>query len=104
MTDQDQSRLVQRLKDEAFRHPRVPSGMPARRHYHHFPDGLSVCFTQDVLPMGQLWHLSVARVQGELTEEEVASWPKAFFDEEPDIRRPGEIHGPRAQHFFWRRR
>ena len=98
MNDQATSEIVQRLRDEA--HPWVPMGVPPQRHYHHFPDGLSICFTQDVLPWGTFWHLSVRRPGG-LTEEDLRFWPRAFFDADPEIRRPGVLFSEDTRHFFW---
>lgn len=103
MTDHDKTGVVQSLKDEAFKHPRVPLAVPAQRHFHRFPNGLSVCFTQDVFPMGKFWHLSIARVGGVLTEGEANVWRQAFFDEEPDFEHEAELHGPAGRHFYWKR-
>ena len=102
MNPQAKSRLVERLRGEAIRNPWVPTGVPPRRHFHRFPNNLSVCFTQDVLPMGTFWHLSLAR-EGGLSEQELRFWPRAFFDADPEISRPGELLPESAHHFFWRR-
>ncbi len=102
MNSQVTSRLVERLKDEAFRRPRMPAEPIPQRHYHHFPDKLGLCFTQDVLPMGRFWHLSVARPGGP-TEEDLAFWPRKFVDADPVITMPGILLRKDARHFYWRR-
>jgi len=94
-------RIVQRLKDEAFRHPWVPVGLPARRHFYHTADGLSICFTLDILPIDRFWHLSIARPGGRLTEEEVAFWRRAFKVEESAIENPGQIVPESSRHIYW---
>jgi len=96
------SRLVQQMKATAFRYPWTPRRVVPRRHFHRFPNGLSICFTQDVLPMTTFWHLSLARERG-LTEQELRFWPRAFFDADPEIDRPGELLPTGARHFFWRK-
>ncbi|KKK80711.1 hypothetical protein LCGC14_2820780, partial [marine sediment metagenome] len=46
------------------------------------------------------WHLSVRRPGG-LTEEDLRFWPRAFFDADPEIRRPGVLFSEDTRHFFW---
>ena len=90
--------IVKKLKETAQAHPWVPMRIPPQEHYHSFPNGLSICFTLDVLPEIQYWHLSIARVPGDATPEEIELWCRAFFGEEPNI----VINGPIGKHFYWR--
>jgi len=122
--DPDVAAVVKKLKDGARASPWIPAGAPPRERYHHFPDGLSLCFTLDILPIahlnrlaqasgakipeelvegGQLWHLSIARLGArDPTPEEVEFWRQAFFVEEPIIEVPGLISAIKSRHFFWR--
>lgn len=92
--------VVKELKEKALASPRVPISVPPRQHYHTFPNGLTICFTLDILPIGRYWHLSLARVPGSPTKEELDFWPRAFFDEEPSIELAGIILP--SFHFIWR--
>lgn len=94
--------VVKRLKERALASPWRPVGIPPPEHYHKFPDGLTVCFTLDVLPEARYWHLSIARVTGYLTPEETEFWRSAFFDEEPTIELPSQVLGLSSRHFHWR--
>lgn len=94
--------IVEKLKERALAHPWVPMGVPPREHFHRFADGLSLCFTLDVLPGCRLWHLSIARVPGDATPEEIEFWRRAFFDEPPTIELPSQIAGLSSRHFHWR--
>jgi len=94
--------IVEELKERARAHPWVPMGVPPREHFHRFPNGLSLCFTLDVLPGMRLWHLSIARVPGGATPEEIEFWHRAFFNEEPDIELPAQLPGVSSRHFHWR--
>jgi len=40
--------VVKKLKDGARGAPWIPVGAPPRECYHHFPDGLSICFPLDI--------------------------------------------------------
>ena len=122
--DPDVAAVVKKLKDGARASPWIPAGAPPRERYHRFPDGLSLCFTLDILPIahlnrlaqasgakipeelvegGQLWHLSIARLGArDPTPEEVEFWRQAFFVEEPIIEVPGLISAIKSRHFFWR--
>lgn len=94
--------IVKTLKETAAASPWVPLGVPPRQHYHVFPNGLSLCFTLDILLGAQYWHLSIARVPGGPTPEEIELWRRAFFDEEPTIEYSGRITGLLSRHFYWR--
>lgn len=94
--------VVAKLKERAQASPWVPLGVPPREHFHRFPNGLSICFTLDVLPGVRYWHLSIARILGGPTPEEIELWRRAFFDEEPTIEFPGRIPGLSSRHFYWR--
>lgn len=94
--------IVERLKERARACPWVPLAEPPRFHYHIFPNGLSICFTLDVLPGVRYWHLSIARIPGGPTPEEIALWRHAFFDEEPTVELPSQILGVESRHFHWR--
>lgn len=95
------SAIVKKLKERALASPWVPAGVPPRQHFHRFPNGLTICFTLDILPGVRYWHLSIARVNGCLTPEETVFWPRAFFDEPPTIELPSQIHGLSSKHFHW---
>jgi len=94
--------IVERLRERARAHPWVPCGVPPREHYHRFPDGLTICFTLDILPGARYWHLSIARYPGKLTGEEIDFWPRAFFNEGPTVELPSQILGLSSKHFHWR--
>ncbi len=100
--DPDVVTIVENLKERARAHPWIPSGVPPRQHYHTFPNGLTICFTLDVLPGCRFWHLSIARVPGGSTPEEIDFWRHTFFDEEPTVELPGQISGVLSRHFHWR--
>jgi len=85
--------IVQKLKERARAHPWVSMGVPPREYYHRFANGLSICFTLDILPGIRYWHLSIARVPGGATPEEIEFWRQAFFNEEPDIELPAQLPG-----------
>ena len=102
MTQQDVAVIVAELKDRARAHPWVPVGTPPRQHYHKFPDGLTICFTLDILLEANYWHLSITRVPGRLAPEEVEFWRRAFFQEEPTVELPSQILGLSLRHFHWR--
>lgn len=98
----DVAAIVERLKETARARPWVPMGLPPREHFHRFPNGLQICFTLDILPGTQYWHLSIARVPGDPTTEEIELWRHAFFDEVPEIELPDQIPGVSSRHFHWR--
>lgn len=98
----DVSVVVQKLKEKALTSPWEPLGVPPRQHFHRFPNGLTICFTLDVLPGARFWHLSIARVPGGPTPEEIEFWRRAFFEEEPTIELPSQILGLSSKHFHWR--
>lgn len=98
----DVTAIVKKLKERARAHPWEPFGIPPQEHYHNFPNGLSICFTLDVLPGIKYWHLSIARVPGAPTQQEIEFWRRAFFDEEPTIELPSQILGLSSKHFHWR--
>ena len=100
--DPDIVAIVEKLKEKALAHPWVPLGVPPREHFHRFPNGLTLCFTLDVLLGVRYWHLSIARLPSGPTAEEVEFWRGAFFDEPPAIELPGPLHGSLSQHFHWR--
>ena len=100
--DPDVVTIVKRLKENARAKPWWPVGVPPREHYHRFPNGLSLCFTLDILPGIRYWHLSVARVLGGPTIGEVEFWRQAFFDEAPTIELSGQLPGFLSSHFYWR--
>lgn len=102
MNDPNVAVIAKKLKETASAYPWVPSGIPPREHYHSFPDGLTICFTLDVLPRGiRYWHLSIARMPGGPTKEEIELWRRAFFDEEPTIEYPGRYPEGFSRHFYW---
>lgn len=101
MNQQDVTAIVEKLKERARAHPWIPVGLVPPEHFHKFPDGLSICFTLDILPGAQYWHLSIARPNGSLRAEEIEFW-RAFFDEEPTIELPSQICGLSSRHFHWR--
>ncbi len=116
--------VVKKLKDGARGSPWIQAGAPPRERYHHFPDGLSICFTLDIFTKvylnrlaqaigtkipedlgegGQFWHLSITRLGARgPTPQEVEFWRRAFFEEEPIIEVPGQIPSVNSKHFFWR--
>lgn len=94
--------VVKKLKKRAQASPWVPLGVPPPEHYHRLPNGLTICFTLDVLPGIGYWHLSIARIPEGPTKEEIEFWRRAFFDEEPTIEWPGRIIGLMSKHFYWR--
>ena len=94
--------IVRALKDRARGHPWVPLGVPPREHVHRFSDGLSICFTLDILPGARYWHLSIARPDGGPTPQEIQFWRRAFFEEEPTIELPSQLPGVSSKHFHWR--
>ncbi|MBA7690769.1 hypothetical protein ES703_99301 [subsurface metagenome] len=109
--DPDVVAIVTRMKIGARGSPWVPSGVVPGERYHHFPDGLSLCLTLDILNKltkalgegGKFWHLSIARPGGrKLTPEEVEFWPRAFFEEEPIFQMQGLVSVANSRHFFWR--
>lgn len=93
----DIAAIVEKLKARARARPWEPLGVPPREHYHVFPNGLSICFTPDVLPGIKYWHLSIARLITGPAQEEIELWRHAFFDEEPNI----VLEGPIGKHFYW---
>lgn len=101
-TPRDAAAIARKLKERALACPWVPSGVPPWQHYHVFPDGLSICFTLDILPRAQYWHLSIARIPGGPTREEIELWRRAFFAEDPTIELLGRIPGFPTRHFYWR--
>ncbi len=88
--------VVKKLKDGAQGSPWIPAGAPPRERYHHFPNGLSICFTLDIFTKvylnqlaqasgakipeelvegGRFWHLSIARLGARgPTPQEVDFW------------------------------
>ena len=116
--------VVKKLKDGARGSPWIPAGAPPRERYHHFPDGLSICFTLDIFTKvylnrlaqasgakipeelvggGRFWHLSIARLGARgPTPQEVDFWRRAFFEEEQIIEVGGLIPGVKSRHFFMR--
>ena len=101
MSKQEVVAVVEKLKERARAYPWVPIGVPPREHYHRFPNGVSICFTLDILPEARYWHLSIACL-GWLTGQEMGFWRRAFFDEDPTISSHGEILGVATRHFYWR--
>ena len=100
--DPDVATIVEKLKEKAWVRPWVPLGIPPREHYHVFPNGLSICFTLDVLLDIRFWHLSIARVPGGVAPDEVDFWRHAFFDKTPDIESLSPISFVAGRHFYWR--
>ncbi len=102
----DYKAIADELKRTAEANPFEPFkqlGPPLRRHYRSFDDGLTVCFTLDILPDGsKFWHLSMGRTPQGISQAEQEMWCRLFFDEQPVIERPGEIPGLLTRHFFWR--
>lgn len=97
------ARELKRIAEAYPFHPFKELGPPARRHYRSFDDGLSLCFTLDILPGDlKVWHLSLCRTPGGLSPAEQESWCRLFLEGEPDIERPSEIPGLPSRHFFWR--
>ena len=94
--------IVEEMKRRAQASPWVPVSVPPRQHYHLFPNGLSLCFSLDVLPETQYWHLSIARIPGGPTKEEVELWRQAFFNEEPIIQLPSQTPYLVGKHFYWK--
>jgi len=101
-TPRDTAAIAKKLKERALACPWVPLGVPPWQHYHVFPNGLSICFTLDVLPGVQYWHLSIARRSECATAEEVGFWRSAFFNEAPNIELQNRILGFPVTHFYWR--
>ena len=97
----DATAIVERLKQRAQASPWMPLGVPPQEHFHRFPNGLSICFTLDILPGARYWHLSIARYPGGPTAEEIEFWRRAFFDEPPTIELPGQIQPAFSRHFHW---
>lgn len=84
-------------------HPFIVRGPPPRKHYRSFDDGLSICFTLDIVPgPDKFWHLSLSRTLGELSKAEQELWCRLFFEETPMMEHPSLILGSSARHFFWR--
>ncbi|MBA7681931.1 hypothetical protein ES703_90275 [subsurface metagenome] len=102
MNEQEVVAVVEKLKGTAQACPWVPLGVPPRQHFHRFSSGLSICFTLDILPGARYWHLSIAKVPGYLTGQEIEFWRRAFFDEPPTIELPSQIPGVESRHFYWR--
>ncbi len=102
MSKQNLTAVVERLKERAQAAPWVPLEVPSQEHYHRFANGLSICFTLDILTEARYWHLSLARIPGGPTAEELEFWRRAFFSEEPDIELPSQIAGLPSRHFHWR--
>ena len=122
--ESDVAAIVKKMKDGARASPWHPFGVPPRERYHHFPYGLNLCFTLDILSKGYInrlaraievklpeelseggkfWHLSITRLGGSgPTPEEVEFWRQAFFEEEPIMETAGMVPGVNARHFFWR--
>ncbi|MBA7702129.1 hypothetical protein ES703_110886 [subsurface metagenome] len=100
--DPEVNAVVEKLKGGARASPWVPMGVPPRQHYHILPNGLTLCFTLDILPGRRYWHLSIARKPGGPTQEEIEFWRRAFFREEPKMTYPSRIAGGASRHFFWR--
>lgn len=94
--------IVRKLKEGARANPWVPHDVAPPERYHHFPDGLSLCFTLDVLPWGRFWHLSIAHPGTALTPAEVDFWRRAFFEAVPTGEMSGVIKAMNSRHFFWR--
>jgi len=94
--------IIKRLKKIARTFPWIPLDVPAQRHYHVFPDGLSICFTLDIVPRFKFWHLSIFRALGDFTPEEIEFLPRAFFDEPPAIQFASQINGLQNMHFYWK--
>ena len=116
--------IVKKLKQRAGESPWIPFKLVAPEHRHNFPDGLSICFTIDILPVAYMnklarlagtelpeglgedslwWHLSITRLApGGPSPEEISLWRRAFFKEEPTIEVPGLIIGANARHIYWR--
>lgn len=105
MNNSEITAVVAKLKERAVSSPwqplRVPVGAPPQEHFHFFPNGLSLCFTLDVLPPGaKYWHLSIVRTLGSPTTEEIELWRRAFFDEPPIMAYPAQLLS-KGWHFFW---
>jgi len=123
MDREEADAIVRKMKAAAGANPWVPIGVAPRERYHRLPDGLSLCFTLDVLskdylnrlarafgekPPGRLaegsrfWHLSVARPGCAPTLAEVAFWRRAFFEKAPFFQMGGIITAVNSRHFFWK--
>ena len=100
--DTNVAAIVKKLKENALAYPWTPVGVPPRRHYHIFPNGLQLCFTLDILPGTRYWHLSITRIPGGATQQEIEFWRRAFFDEEPTVEAPTHIAGVSTMNFNWR--
>lgn len=119
--------IAEKMKESAQAHPWVPLGPAPQDRYHHFPNGLSLCVTVDImsaeyqamvakiLRMGpspvkgseaKYWHLSICRFGEEKpSPEEVVFWRNTFFKKKPDIEMPVEmaqVNGINSHHFLWR--
>ena len=105
MNGQDHREIAEQLKRTAKAYPWEPYkelGPPPRRHFRSLDDGLSVCFTLDVVPGGLFWHLSLCRVPQGVSRAEQELWCRLFFEEQPMIERPSEIPGLGSRHFYWK--
>ena len=99
--DLDVAIIVKQLKERALTSPWVPLGIPPREHHHVFPNGLSICFTLDILPGARFWHLSIARISGGPTREEIDFWRHVFFEEQPTVEWPSRLLGSSGRHYYW---
>ena len=106
MSERDHRAIAEQLKRMADAYPWEPFkqlGPPPRRHFRSLDDGLSLCFTLDILPRGlRLWHLSLCRVPQGVSRAEEELWCQLFFEQQPMIERPSEIPGLGSRHFYWR--
>ena len=99
---QDAAPIVKKLKERTRDHPWAPTVIASREHFHMLPNGLGICFTQDILEGGRYWHLSISRIPRGPTAQEVEFWRRAFFDQEPIVERPGRLKDDWLKHFYWR--
>jgi hypothetical protein len=119
--EKEAAEIVEKLKDAAQNNPVAPFRQPPEEQCHHFPDGLDLCLTEEIRytkPSASLrkkkteeistrkrWHLYIARPNSKLSDEEVAIWQKAFFEERPDISflSPAVVRGVKGYtlHSFW---
>ena len=97
---QDAAPIIKKLKERA--RPRVPTLIAPREHFHTLPNGLGIGFTQDILGKGRYWHLSISRLPGGPTVEEIEFWRHAFFDQEPTYEYAGRLADDWLRHFYWR--
>ncbi|TEB04775.1 hypothetical protein Psch_03537 [Pelotomaculum schinkii] len=74
--------------------------MPHSRHWATFPSGLKICFTLRDSVEGSMWHLSVSKIGGIITQDEIKSLVVAFFDHEKPIKKLRGTYDSNIVHFF----